>query len=159
MWISNVDILTPTLGRELLQRKVRQWRVRERWASYARRYSWLLLAAALAGGCWHRRVLRQHEATQPQLHGRRGAKPRPHFAGRLDRAPNAPKGHFGSFERRRQYPQARLPPSTWRGTCRPGLHGPRCARLTSILGLSGAVEHTGGESHVCLLYTSPSPRD
>eukprot|EP00964_Phaeocystis_antarctica_P055120 scaffold32404_cov77-Phaeocystis_antarctica.AAC.1 len=27
-----------------------------------------------------------------------------------------------------------------RGTRRPGLHGPRCARLTSILGLSGTVE-------------------
>ena len=26
---------------------------------------------------------------------------------------------------------------------RPGLHGPRCARLTSILGLSGTVEHAG----------------
>ena len=34
------------------------------------------------------------------------------------------------------------------GTCRPGLHGQRCARLTSILGLSGAVEHAGGAGRV-----------
>ena len=34
------------------------------------------------------------------------------------------------------------------GTCRPGLHGPRCERLTSILGLSGAVEHAGGAGRV-----------
>ena len=34
------------------------------------------------------------------------------------------------------------------GTCRPRAHGPRCARLTSILGRSGAVEHAGEASHV-----------
>ena len=41
--------------------------------------------------------------------------------------------------------------------CRPGLHGPRCARLTSILGLSGAVEHTGGASHVSIADLGRSP--
>ena len=34
------------------------------------------------------------------------------------------------------------------GTCHPGLHGQRCARLTSISGRSGAVEHVGEASHV-----------
>ena len=40
--------------------------------------------------------------------------------------------------------------------CRPGLHGPRCARLTSILGLSGAAEHAGLLCHVeRVMYRSP----
>eukprot|EP00964_Phaeocystis_antarctica_P040671 scaffold23261_cov51-Phaeocystis_antarctica.AAC.6 len=38
--------------------------------------------------------------------------------------------------------------ATLRGTCRPGLHGPRCARLTSVLGLSAAVEHAGWASRM-----------
>ena len=50
------------------------------------------------------------------------------------------------------------------GTCRPGLHGQRCARLTSILGRSGAVEHAGEASHVSFRSafrkggTQPTPR-
>ena len=43
------------------------------------------------------------------------------------------------------------------GTCRPGLHGPRCERLTSILGLSGAVEHAGGASRVSFVDPRRSP--
>ena len=47
--------------------------------------------------------------------------------------------------------------ATLRGTCRPGLHGPRCARLISVLGLSGAVEHAGGASRVSFVDPRRSP--
>ena len=43
------------------------------------------------------------------------------------------------------------------GTCRPGLHGPRCARLTSILGLFGAVEHACGASRMSFVDPRRSP--
>eukprot|EP00964_Phaeocystis_antarctica_P018603 scaffold10265_cov58-Phaeocystis_antarctica.AAC.4 len=43
------------------------------------------------------------------------------------------------------------------GTRRPGLHGPRCARLTSIVGLSGAVEHAGGASRMSFVDPRRSP--
>jgi len=46
--------------------------------------------------------------------------------------------------------------ATLRGTRRPGLDGPRCARLASILGLSGAVEHAGGASRVSIADPSRS---
>ena len=44
--------------------------------------------------------------------------------------------------------------ATLRGTCRPVLHGPRCARPVSILCLSDAAEHAGGARHVSF----PDPR-
>ena len=44
-----------------------------------------------------------------------------------------------------------------RGTSRPGLHGPRCARLTSILGLSGTVEHAGVASRMSFVDPRRSP--
>ena len=47
--------------------------------------------------------------------------------------------------------------ATLRGTCRPVLHGPRCARPVSILGLSDAAEHAGGARHVSFPDPSRNP--
>ena len=41
--------------------------------------------------------------------------------------------------------------------CRPGLHGPRCARLTSILGPYGVVKYAGGASRVSFEDLRRSP--
>ena len=49
-------------------------------------------------------------------------------------------------------PRGRI--ATPRGTRRPGLHGPPCARLISIIGLSDAAEHAGGASRVS--FVNPS---
>ena len=47
--------------------------------------------------------------------------------------------------------------ATLRGTCRPVLHGPRCARPVSILCLSDAAEHAGGARHTSIADPSRSP--
>ena len=80
----------------------------------------------------------------------------PEWLGHLQFMPTPSEGDYGIFGWFWQSPVAGLI-ATLRGTCRPGLHEPRCARLTSILGLSGAVEHAGGASHVSFVDPRRSP--